>query len=144
MRLSRDEAREIAAVALMIAIVLRFISGFVRWLDELSMGGNTVGIFIRTTLEPVGSTMAIFTLGLALLIVLSPAGAISMRVRKPATILSGFVSVAAIIVILNRLVVGGGSVLGRVWFTLLDKFPALILASAAFIVLRNHDSERSQ
>ena len=143
MRLSRDEAREIAAVALMIAVVLRFVSGFVRWLDELSIGGGG-GTLISTTFEPVGSTMALFTLGLALLIVLSPAGAISMRVTKPATVLAGFVSVAAVIVILNRLVAGGGSVLGRIWFTMLDKFPALILAGAAFLMLRNYDAERSQ
>ena len=141
MRLSRDESREIAAIALMLAIGLRFFSGFVRWLDDLSNGGGA-STFISTAFEPVGSTMAIFTLGLALLIVLSPAGAISERVRRPATIISGLVTAVATIVILNRLITGGGSVLGRIWFTMLDKFPALILAAAAFIILRNHDSNR--
>jgi len=142
MRLSRDESREIAAIALMLGIGLRFLSGLVRWLDELRRFGDGSDTFISTTLEPVGAAMAILTLGLALLIVLSPSGSISMRVRKPATILAGVVSGAATIVILNRLIAGGGSVLGRISFTLLDKFPALILASAAFIILRNHEPER--
>ena len=141
MRLSRDESREIAAIALMLAVGLRFFSGFVRWLDELDNGGGA-GTFVSTLFEPVGSTMATLTLGLALLIVLSPAGAVSDRVRKPATITAALVTAGATIVILNRLVAGGGSVLGRIWFTMLDKFPALILAGAAFVILRNHDSNR--
>ena len=125
----------------MLAVGMRFLSGFVRWLDDLSNGGG-IGTFLSTAFEPVGSTMSIFVLGLALLIVLSPAGAISMKVRKPATIMAGTVTAVATIVILNRLIAGGGSVLGRIWFTMLDKFPALILAAAAFVILRNHDPER--
>ena len=100
MRLSRDEAREIAAVALMLAIGFRAFSGLVRWLDDLDSGGG-VGTFVSTAFEPVGSTMAILTLGLALLVVLSPAGAISMKVRKPAMITSALVTAGATIIILN-------------------------------------------
>ncbi len=141
MRLSRDEAREITAVALMLAIGLRAVSGLVRWLDDLDSGGG-LGTFVSTAFEPVGSTMAILTLGLALLVALSPAGAISMKVRKPATITAALVTAGSTVVILNRLIAGGGSVLGRLWFTLLDKFPALVLAGAALFILRNYDSER--
>ena len=141
MRLSRDEAREIAAVALMLAIGFRAFSGLVRWLDDLDSGGG-VGTFVSTAFEPVGSTMAILTLGLALLVVLSPPGAISMKVRKPATITAALVTAGSVIIILNRLVAGGGSILGRIWFTMLDKFPALILAGAALYILGYHDSKR--
>lgn len=141
MRLSRDEAREITAIALMLAIGFRAFSGLVRWLDDLNSGGG-IGTFISTAFEPVGSTMATLTLGLALLVVLSPPGAISMKVRKPATITALLVTAGSTIIILNRLIAGGGSILGRIWFTMLDKFPALILAGAALFILRNHDPER--
>ena len=65
-----------------------------------------------------------------------------MKVRKPATITALLVTAGATIIILNRLIAGGGSILGRIWFTMLDKFPALILAGAALFILRYHDSKR--
>ena len=86
--------------------------------------------------------MGLLTLGLALLIVLSPNGAISTRVRTAATWTATAVVAGTVVVIINRLIVGGSSILGRVWFTLFDKVPALILAGAALTILRNLDGDR--
>lgn len=141
MGLSRDEAREIAATALMLAIGLRWLSGLVRWFDERRIGADS-GTFITTVFEPVGTAMGLLTLGLALLIVLSPNGAISTRVRTAATWTATAVVAGTVVVIINRLIVGGSSILGRVWFTLFDKVPALILAGAALTILRNLDGDR--
>ena len=141
MRLSRDEAREVVAIALMLAIGLRFLSGTFRWLDERRIGADR-GTLIATIFEPVGTTMGMLVVGLAALIVLSPKGAVSTRVHTVATWTSLAVMVGGVIVILNRLVAGGGSILGRIWFSLFDKFPAVILAGAAWTILSRLDPDR--
>lgn len=125
----------------MLAIGLRFFSGIVRWIDERRIGADR-GTLIATVFEPVGTAMAVLVLGLALIIVLSPTGAVSKRVGTAATWVSLAVFVGAVIVVLNRLVFGGSSILGRVWFSLFDKFPALILAGAAWTILSRHDPDR--
>ncbi len=140
MSLSRDEAREIAATALLLAIGLRFLSGLLQVADEFDRGWTT-GTLIERFVSPVGSTSGLLVLALALLLVLSPTGSISMRINTLAlgfallTIAFGAVSV------LSDLVVGGTTV-GRLALSMRNGGAAFVLGGAAWWILRNFEPNR--
>lgn len=140
MGLSRDEAREVAAVALMLTMSLRLLAGVFQVVDELSREWTWQSALGRF-LAPVGSTLGILALALALLFVLSPPGSISMRASSFATLLCGVIGLLGAISVINGLS-GVGSVAGRIWFTLINGASAAVLGSAAFWILRNFESNR--
>lgn len=125
----------------MLAIAVRFFSGIVRAISEVRGGGNFTTT-LTTFLEPAGSTMGVLAIGLALLIVFAPPGAISMKIYNPALFTTGLVVVLATGSILVRITAGGGDFIDRLWFVLFDKAPALILGGAAWWTLKNFDSNR--
>lgn len=140
MGLSRDEAREVAAVALMLTIGLRLLAGIFQVLDEFSRQW-TPGSVLGRLLAPIGSTIGILTLALALLITLSPKGSISMRSRTLSVGLSGTISVLGAVSVINGLA-GPGTAFGRIWFSMINGAAAAVLAGAAWWILRNHDDAR--
>lgn len=142
MSLSRDEAREVAAVAIAFTIVLRWIAGVFQAIDELT-GQFTLRSVLGRFTAPVGATMGMLTLALALLIVLSPAGSIEKRTFKFAEWLGAACAVFGVLSVLNSLVFGFGSIIGRVWFAALNGFAAVILGAAAWWILSSFDAERS-
>ena len=142
MSLSRDEAREVAAVAIALTIVLRWISGLFQAIEEL-LGPFTVRSVFGRFISTVGATMGILTLALALLIVLSPAGSIDRRTFKFAEWLGAACAGFGVLSVLNGLVFGAGSLIGRIWFALFNGFAAVILGAAAWWILSSFDAERS-
>jgi len=138
--LSRDEAREIAVVAVILTIVLRLLAGVFQVVDELSRAWTWQSALGRF-LAPVGSTMGMLSLALALLLVLSPRGSISMRVRGGAVVLTGFVATLGAISVINGLT-GFGPIAARLWFTMLNGASAAVLGAAACWILLNHDDQR--
>lgn len=141
MSLSRDEAREIAAVAIGLTIALRFGAGVFQVIDELS-GAWTFRSLLGRFLAPVGATMGILMLGLALLVVLSPVGSMEMRTFKWTKSLGAAVAVFGTISVLNSLVFGQGSIVSRIWFSAINGFAAMLLGAAAWWILANFDSDR--
>lgn len=140
MGLSRDEAREVAAVALMLTMSLRLLAGVFQVLDELSRAWTFQSVLGRF-LAPVGSTLGILGLALALLFVLSPPGSISMRSGWLAKALCGLVGILGAVSVLNGLI-GVGTLAGRIWFTLINGASAAVLGSAAFLILLKFDPDR--
>ena len=141
MRLSRDEAREIAATALMLVIGLRLLAGVFQMVDELSRSWTWSSLLGRL-LAPVGSTLGLFALGLTLVLVLSPSGSISMGANRVATVLVGAVAGLGALSVVNGLVQGGGGIGGRLSFVLLNGSAAAVLGGAAWWILKNFEPER--
>jgi hypothetical protein len=141
MSLSRDEAREIAAVALMLTIGLRIAAGVFQLIEE-AQRESTWRSLLGRFLAPVGSTLGLLALALALLLVLSPTGSISMRAMRLSTNIVGFIAVLGAVSVVNGLTSGLGDVLNRLWFVLINGFAAAILGGAAWWILRNFDPQR--
>ncbi len=141
MRLSRDEAREVAAVAIALAIGLRVASGVVQVIDELDRGWTWRSLLGRF-LAPIGSTIGMLTLALVLLLVLSPRGAITPTLftwgRRIALVVFALGATST----LNSLTTGLGSFVNRLWFALINGFAATVLAGAAWWILANFDADR--
>ncbi len=142
MSLSRDEAREVAAVAIGLTIVLRWVAGVFQAIDEVGGGQWTVRSLLGRFLAPVGATMGMLTLALALLIVLSPTGSIEKRTFKFAEWLAAACAGFGVVSVLNSLVFGFGGIIGRIWFASLNGFAAVILGAAAWWILTSFDSNR--
>ena len=141
MSLSRDEAREVAAIAIALVIGLRILAGVFQALDELG-GAFDARSLLGRFLAPVGSTLGILTLALALLVVLSPNGSIERRTYVTAQRIAAVVSILGVLSVLNSLVFGFGGFVGRVWFTSINGFAALLLGSAAWWILTQFDGDR--
>lgn len=125
----------------MLAIAVRFVSGIVRAIDEATDGG-TFATTLTTLLAPAGTTMGILALGLALLIVFAPSGAVSREIYNPALLTAGLVVLLVTGSILVRVIAGADDFFERLAFVLFDRTPALILAGAAWWSLQNFDSKR--
>ena len=141
MSLSRDEAREVAAVALGLTIVFRLIAGIFQVIDELSAAWTFRSLLGRF-LAPVGATMGILMLALALLIVLSPTGSIERRTFSWATRLAATVAILGGVSLLNGITTDVGSFINRIPFTLINGAAAVVLGAAAWWILKNFDSAR--
>lgn len=142
MSLSRDEAREVGAIAIGLTIALRWIAGVFQAFDEVTGGQWTFRSLLGRFLAPVGATMGMLTLALALLIVLSPNGSIDKRTFRFGEWLAVGCAGFGVISVLNSLVFGFGSVIGRIWFAALNGFAAVILGAAAWWILANFDPNR--
>jgi len=140
MRVSRDEAREVAIVALLLVAGLRVISGVVQLVEELDRSYTWESLAGRF-LAPVGSTLGIFVFAAAMLAALSPSGSVSgtlMSRTRDASGLVGILGVASSLLSLTT----GFSATGRVWFALINGFAAIVLGFAGWWILRNLDPER--
>lgn len=141
MSLSRDEAREIAAIALMLTMGLRLLAGVVQVIEEAQRDYDWRSLLGRL-LAPVGSTLGILSLALALLLVLSPPGSISMRSTRFSTNLVGFIAFLGGVSVINGLTTDSASWSGSLSFVLINGFAAAILAGAAWWILTNFDAQR--
>jgi len=141
MRLSRDEAREVAAIALMLAVGSRLAAGVFQVLDELDRGWTWSSLFGRLV-APMTATVGLLVLALALLLVLSPPGSISMRANRIALSLAGVVAGLGAGAILNEIVFSLGTWQQRLARISQELAIVTLLAGTAFWILRNFDPQR--
>lgn len=141
MRISRDEAREIAITALLLAVALRIGSGFVQGLEELGRDWSTRSLLGRI-LAPIGSTIGILTLGVALLAALSPAGSVSLRLFGLARRTAAAVALLGLAAALDSLTEGFTNWTDRLWYSMTNGMTAAVLAGAAWWILTNLDPDR--
>lgn len=141
MAISRDEARELAIIALLITAALRVTAGGLQALEELG-GPWTVRTVIDRFFAPVGSTLGFATLGAVLIIVLSPNGAVTARLvelcRRSA---AGFALIGAAAAV-HTVLFGFAEPLTRLWIAMINGFAAAALAGTAYWIMRNFDPER--
>lgn len=141
MRISRDEAREIAITALLLAVALRIGSGVVQGVEEVGREW-TLRSLLGRVFAPIGSTIGIMTLGLALLAALSPSGSVSTRLLGVARAATAVVAVLGVAAALNSLTAGFSGWAGRLWFSMMNGLTAAVLAGAAWWILTNLDADR--
>lgn len=140
MKVSRDEAREVAIVALLLVAALRVASGVVQLVEELDRQ-HTWDSLAGRFLAPVGSTLGLLVFAAAMIAALSPSGSISRRVMTSARDSSGFVGLLGVASSLLSLTTGS-STTGRIWFALINGFAATVLGIAGWWVLRNLEPAR--
>ncbi|NNC79606.1 MAG: hypothetical protein HKN94_05580 [Acidimicrobiales bacterium] len=140
MQVSRDEAREVAVVALLLVAGLRVLSGVVQLIEEFDREHTWESLAGRF-LAPVGSTLGLFVFGAAMIVALSPSGSVSRRVMRAARDGSGFVGLLGVASSLLSLTTGF-STTGRIWFALINGFAATVLGFTGWWLLRNLDPNR--
>ena len=141
MGLSRDEAREIAAIALLLTMGLRLLAGVFQLVEEAQRSHDWRSLLGRF-LAPVGSTLGVLALALALLLVLSPPGSISMRSTRLSTNLVGLIAFLGGVSVVNGLTTESASWSSSLSFVLINGFAAATLAGAAWWILTNFDAGR--
>ena len=141
MGLSRDEAREIAAVALMLTVGFRLLAGVFQVLDELDRGWTWSSLLGRLV-APMTATLGLLTIALTLLLVLSPSGSISMRANRVALMLTGVVAVLGALGIVNEIVYSLGTWQQRLARISQELAIVTLLGGTAWWLLRNFDPNR--
>lgn len=141
MRLSRDEAREVAVTALLLTIGFRLLAGVFQVIEELQHEYTTRSVIGRL-LAPVGSTIGILSLAAVLLVALSPTGSIGRGVQVATERVVGLVMLMGAASVLNSLTSGFGGLANRLWFTMINGVAALVLSAAGWWILRNLDPDR--
>ncbi|MGI9606518.1 MAG: hypothetical protein ACR2P0_10310 [Acidimicrobiales bacterium] len=147
MRISRDEAREIACTALLLTIGRRIAAGAVQSIQEIDRA-STGSTFEQTRavadrfLSHSGSTSGMLALGVSLLVVLSPTGSITPRLVVITERVVAIAAVFGVMSALNALTTAGASTLGKLEFALRNGFAAALLAGAGWWILRNLDPQR--
>jgi len=139
--ISRDEAREIAVVGMLVTVALRVGAGILQLIDEVD-GEWTVRSAASRLFAPIGSTVGILVLGAALLVVLSPNGSITSGVmtlcRRAATAVAGLGAAASF----YTLAFSYAAPLARLWFAMINGLAAATLAGTAWWILRDFDADR--
>ncbi|MEM9565015.1 MAG: hypothetical protein AAGA93_20495 [Actinomycetota bacterium] len=138
---SRDEAREVAIVALLMTLVLRLGAGVLQAVDELNGPTETRELLVRLFAQ-VGSTVGILTLGCVLIVVLSPRGSVSTGTADLVRRVAATVTVLGLLGALNTLTLPFTPMLGRLWLSMINGLAAATLAGAGYWILRNFDDER--
>lgn len=141
MRVSRDEAREIAIYALLITAGLRALSGVVQLIEELDRAW-TYSSALGRLLAPVGTTIGLLVFGATLVGVLSPSGSVDGRLVRLAGAAAGIVALLGVVAVINNFSSGFNAVLSRVWFAMIEPMAATLLGATGWWLVRNLDSER--
>lgn len=140
-RISRDEAREVAVVALLIVIGLRIGAGVFQVIDDAGEFADARSLTGRL-FAPIGSTVGMLALGAVLLIVLSPAGSVTTSVVTATRRMAGAVAVLGIAASFHTLALGYNQLLAKLWFAMINGLAAATLGTAAWWILRNFDGDR--
>lgn len=141
MAVSRDEARELAIIALLLAAALRLGAGVLQAADELirfPVGRNV----LSRLFAHVGSTVGVLVLAAVLLVVLSPVGSIGPGLRDLAGKAAGTVAALGLAGAFYSLSFSFNTGLGRIVFAMINGLSAAVLAGTGWWVLRNFDHER--
>ncbi len=141
MRLSRDEAREIAITAVLLTIGFRLLAGVFQVIEELQHEYTTRSVIGRL-LAPIGSTVGMLSLAAAMLVVLSPNGSLSRGIQRATERMVGLVMLMGAASVLNSLTSGFDGLANRLWFTMINGVAALVLSGAGWWILRNFDPDR--
>jgi hypothetical protein len=141
MGVSRDEARELAIIGLLVALGLRVGAGLLQALDEARFPSTTRSILSRFFAE-IGSTVGMLTLGAVLLAVLSPRGSVTNGMRELVHRVAGTVMVLGVLGAFVALSFGFDVGLGRLWFAMRNGLSAATLAGTGWWIMRHFDDDR--
>ncbi len=141
MSISRDEAREVAIIGILVALGLRIGAGLLQTVDELSGPTDTRNVFSRFFAQ-IGSTVGILTLAAVLLVVLSPTGSITKGISMLCRRVAGTVAALGLASAFYTLTLSYNSALGRLWLAMINGLAAATLAGTGWWILRDFDEDR--
>ncbi len=141
MTVSRDEAREVAIVGILIAIALRVGAGVFQLIEEATGAWTTASLAGRF-FAPIGSTVGMLTLACVLIVVLSPSGAVSTGVIAAVQKAALAVTALGVGSTLYTLVFSFSDALAKLWFAMINGLAAATLAGTGWWILRNFDPDR--
>jgi hypothetical protein len=141
MGVSRDEARELAIMGLLIALGLRIGVGVLRAIEELTFPSSARSVMGQLFAQ-IGSTVGLFTLGAVLLVVLSPRGSVTPGLRHLVRRVAGVMTALGLAGAFFALSFAFSGVLGRLEFAMQNGLTATALAGTGWWVMKNFDEER--
>ena len=141
MSISRDEARELAVIGLLVALGLRIGAGLLQTFDELSGPTDTRNVFSRFFAQ-IGSTVGILTLAAVMLVVLSPTGSITKGLSALCRRVAAGVALLGLSGAFYTMTLSYNSTLGRIWFAMINGLAAATLAGTGWWILRDFDEDR--
>ena len=141
MSISRDEAREIAAIGIVLTIVFRVGAGVLQMIEELS-GAWTTSSALGRLFAPIGSSVGILALGVVLLVVLSPSGSITPVITTTVRRAVGVVAILGVASTVNMLVLSPGRIVQSLWIAMINGLAAATLAGTGWWIMRNFDQDR--
>lgn len=141
MSISRDEAREVAIIGMLVTIGLRVGAGVVQLIDELD-GQWTIRSLLGRLFAPIGSTVGILALGAVLIIVLSPTGSITPAVVSATRKAVGAVAALGIAASFHTLALSYSQILSQLWIAMINGLAAATLGLTAYWILDNFDADR--
>ncbi len=138
--ISRDDAREVATIALLLALSVRIGAGVVKAVEEATREYTWQSI-VGEFLAPVGSSLGLMSIGAILIVVLSPNGSITAMVQLSAR-LAAFVvmtlgAISTIFALTNQ-----ATVLTGLWISMINGLSAAILGGAGWWIIRNFNNQR--
>lgn len=142
MSLSRDEAREVAVVAILVTTALRIGVGVLQMIDDFGEF-STLRSLTSRLLAPIGSTVGMLALAAVLIIVLSPTGSVTNGVVTAGRRMAAVVAALGIAATFHSVVLGYNHFLAKLWFAMNNGMAAAVLGGAAYYIIRNFDSQRS-
>lgn len=141
MSISRDEARELAIIGLLVTLGLRIGAGMLQTADELTRPTTFTNVLSRFFAQ-IGSTVGILTLAAVLLVALSPTGSVTKTVAILCRRVAGGVTILGLASAFHTLTLSYNSALGRVWLAMINGLAAATLAGTGWWILRNFDEDR--
>lgn len=141
MSISRDEARELAIIGLLVTLGLRIGAGMLQTADELTRTTTVTNVLSRFFAQ-IGSTVGILTLAAVLLVALSPTGSVTTAVSVLCRRVAGGVAILGMASAFHTLTLSYNSALGRVWLAMINGLAAATLAGTGWWILRNFDEDR--
>jgi hypothetical protein len=142
MSLSRDEAREVAVVAILVTTCLRIGAGVLQMADDFGEFA-TVRSLTSRLLAPIGSTVGMLALAAVLIVVLSPNGSITTGVVTATRRVAALVTALGVAAAFHSIVLGYNQLLAKLWFAMINGLAAAVLGGAALYIIRNFDPDRS-
>ncbi len=138
--ISRDDAREVATVALLLAAGFRIGAGFFKAIQEAS-GVHTWQSVLGQFLVPVGSSLGLMAIAAVLLVVLSPNGSITPQLYRVTRL------VALIVMVLGAgstvySLTNQATLLTGLWISLMNGMSATTLGGGGWWIMRHFNSER--
>lgn len=141
MSISRDEAREIAIIGLLLTAALRAGAGVFKLIEELG-GAWTVRSLFSQLFAPIGSTIGMVILGAVLIVVLSPAGSITPAITSITHRAAAAVALMGVAASFNTLALSYSTQIGKIWIAMINGLATTVLAGTGWWIMRNFDQDR--
>lgn len=141
MSISRDEARELAIIGLLVTLGLRIGAGMLQTIDELTRTTTVTNVLSRFFAQ-IGSTVGILTLAAVLIVALSPSGSVTTAVSVLCRRVAGVVTILGLASAFHTLTLSYNSALGRIWLAMINGLAAATLAGTGWWILRDFDEDR--